>query len=124
MSELSKKELLNVLRIKLIGCQVEGRDPCKGCEEKKYCYLPQAYERIKEMIRDYAEHQELTANYIDIVIDLYDQLEKKMPRVTEEWIEEKAVEIYNYLYYKTFNLDQVRGFIRLLVMENRGKKNE
>jgi len=37
--------------------------------------------------------------------------------VTEKWIEEKAVELYNYLYYETFNLDQVRGFIRLLVKE-------
>jgi len=39
------------------------------------------------------------------------------PEITEKWIEEKAVEIYNYLYYETFNLDQVRGFIRLLVKE-------
>lgn len=41
----------------------------------------QAYQQIKEMIRAYAEHQELTANYIDIVIDLYDQLEQKKPEV-------------------------------------------
>ena len=40
-------------------------------------------------------------------------------KVTEEWIEEKAVELYNYLYYDTFCLDQVRGFIRLLVEEMR-----
>ena len=47
--------------------------------------------------------------------------------ITERWIEEKAVEIYNYLYYKTFNLDQVRGFIRLLVKEilrDKEKKDE
>jgi len=37
----------------------------------------QIHKQIKEMIWDYAEHQELTANYIDIVIDLYEQLEAK-----------------------------------------------
>lgn len=44
--------------------------------------------------------------------------------ITERWIEEKAVEIYNYLYYETFNLDQVRGFIRLLVKEILRDKEE
>jgi hypothetical protein len=38
-------------------------------------------------------------------------------KITEKWIEEKAVELHNYLYYETFNLDQVRGFIRLLIKE-------
>ncbi|MBA7674071.1 hypothetical protein ES703_82278 [subsurface metagenome] len=47
----------------------------------------QAYQQIKERIKDYAEHQELTANYIDIVIDLYDQLERKKPIATKEFVE-------------------------------------
>jgi len=34
---------------------------------------------------------------------------------TEEWINEKATELYNYLYYETFSLEQVRDFIRLLI---------
>ena len=38
-------------------------------------------------------------------------------KVTEEWIEEKAIEVYNYLYYETFNLSQVTDFIRSLVEE-------
>jgi len=38
-------------------------------------------------------------------------------KITEEWIEEKAIEIYNYLYYETFNLNQVIDFIRSLVEE-------
>jgi len=91
MSKLSNGELLNFLRIKLIGCQVEGRDPCKGCEDKKYCYLPQAYQQIKEMI--------------------------KRPRVTEEWIKEKAVEIYNLSYYESFHPKQIAECIRSLVEE-------
>ncbi len=55
-------------------------------------YLPlsiangQAHRQIKERIQSYTEHQEITANYIDIVIDLYDQLEQKMPEVTEEFV--------------------------------------
>jgi len=38
-------------------------------------------------------------------------------KITEEWIEKKAVEIYNYLYYETFNLNQVKDFIRSLFKE-------
>lgn len=52
----------------------------------------QAYQQIKEMIRAYAEHQELTANYIDIVIDLYGQLEKKKLFVTKEFVEKMVDE--------------------------------
>jgi len=46
----------------------------------------------------------------------------------EKWIEEKATELYNYLYYETFNLDQVKDFIRSLIKELDGQiiggKNE
>ena len=55
-------------------------------------YLPlsiangQARRQIKEMIQSYAEHQEIIASYIDIVIDLYEQLEKKMLTVNEEFV--------------------------------------
>lgn len=64
---------------------------------KAFEYLPlsiangQAHRQIKEMI--------------------------KKPEVTEEWIEEKATELYNLLYYKTFNRNQVKDFIRLLYRE-------
>jgi len=38
-------------------------------------------------------------------------------KITAEWVEKKAVEIYNYLYYKTFNLRQVEDFIFSLLEE-------
>ena len=50
-AKLKKGELLEILRIKLIGCQIEGDEPCGGCELKKSCLLPQAYQQIKEMIQ-------------------------------------------------------------------------
>jgi len=62
----------------------------KDVQQIELMRIEQAYQQIKERIKDYAEHQELTANYIDIVIDLYDQLEKKRPKMTEEWYGEKA----------------------------------
>jgi len=58
----------------------------------------QAYQQIKERVQDYTEHQELTANYIDIVIDLYDQLEQKKA-VTEKFVE-KMVEESIYVLHK------------------------
>lgn len=61
---------------------------CHDCKDAPKC--GQAYQQIKEMIQTYAEHQELTANYIDIVIDLYDQLEQKKPEVDEEFVEKWA----------------------------------
>ena len=39
----------------------------------------------------------------------------------EKWIEEKATELYNYLYYETFNLEQVKDFIRSFIKELAGK---
>lgn len=39
---------------------------------------------------------------------------------SEEWYKEKAIEIYNHLYYKTFNLNQAKDFIRNLAKEARG----
>ncbi len=61
-----------------INC-IEGIEQCR-----------QACKQIKERVQAYEEHQELTANYIDIVIDLYDQLEKKKPQVTEEFVKKWA----------------------------------
>jgi len=45
----------------------------------------------------------------------------KKPRVTEEWIEEKATEIYNLSYYKSFKPRQIADCIRSLVEEIVGK---
>lgn len=68
-----------------------------GCPHQPRC--EQAYQQIKEAIQSDVEHQELTANYIDIVIDLYEQLEKKKPGVTEEWIWEARAYIAEYPSY-------------------------
>jgi len=47
----------------------------------------EAYQQIKEMIQNRAEEKEIEVRYMEIILDLYDRLEKK-PRITEEWIEE------------------------------------
>lgn len=82
----------------------------------------EAHQQIRKRIQAYAEHQELTANYIDIVIDLYDQLERKKPKVTEEWIKEKARVVY--ICCRTKTLVDTRDFIRSLVEEIQGRKDE
>lgn len=57
----------------------------------------QAYQQLRElvqcedMVQQYrdekeAEQAEIELCYIDIILDLYDQLEKKKPEVTKEWI--------------------------------------
>ena len=41
----------------------------------------------------------------------------KKPRVTKEWIEEKATYIYNLSYYKSFSPTQIADVLRSLVEE-------
>jgi len=38
-------------------------------------------------------------------------------KITEEWIEEKAIEIYNLSYYKSFQPKQIAECIRSLLEE-------
>jgi len=47
-------------------------------------------DEIYNALKEREELQELHESYIDIVLDLYDQLEKKKPEVTEEWMEKWA----------------------------------
>lgn len=39
------------------------------------------------------------------------------PTITEEWIKEKAIEIYNLSYYESFEPKQIANYIRSLVEE-------
>ena len=88
--KLSEEELLEIARIQLIGCQ-----PCNGCERKKRCLLPQAYQQIEALINK--------------------------PEVTEEWIEEKAKQIHLHVLDGQFHNEAKRkDFIRSLVEEIRG----
>lgn len=114
MSKLKEEELLERLE-RIVR---PAMDYLKYWENKD----EQAYQQIKERIKDYAEHQELTANYIDIVIDLYDQLEKKKPEVTEEWIEKQANKMaLSYGFVSQLELNGAKDFIRSLVEEILGK---
>lgn len=56
---------------------------------------------------------------LELADQAYEQIKKiiEKPQVTEEWFEEKASELYNLLYYETFNQGQVKDFIRSLVKE-------
>lgn len=56
----------------------------KNIEHYEKAHAKLADEKL-QWLEERAEHQELTANYIDIVIDLYDQLEQKKPDLTKEW---------------------------------------
>ena len=81
--------------------------------------IRQTKKQIVALIQKEAERDEIEASYIDIVIDLYDQLEQKKPQVTEKWIEERAQEVMFLVddvdtawSRKVLN---VRDFIRSLV---------
>jgi len=59
----------------------------------------QAYQQIEEMIKDYAEQQEIEVRYIEIILDLYDRLEKKKPKVDEEFVEKCAIKLVSFVGY-------------------------
>ncbi|GAI99562.1 unnamed protein product [marine sediment metagenome] len=120
MSKLKEKELEELLnnlwadferRIEAIIIQHEAKGYHEKAEEvrKQLKRNEQAYQQIKERIQAYAEHQELTANYIDIVIDLYDQLEQKKLFVTKEFVE-KMVEESVYVLHKDMKVFYERKF--------------
>jgi len=67
---------------------------CHDCKKGSEC--ARAYLQIKSLIEAQAEPSEEWIN---------------------NFVEEKAVEIYNYLYYKTFKLNQVKDFICNLLKE-------
>lgn len=79
--------------------------------------------RFYALWREWMQEETTMPNMLKLAGEACEQIKEliQKPEVTEEWIEEKAVELYNYLYYETFCLDQVRGFIRLLVKEYWGK---
>jgi len=123
MSKLKEEEILGQIDTWLACCKNDAKRVYGGrkkCPCQEIC--EQAYQQIREMIKGRAEQEEIEARYIDIVIDLYDQLEQMKPQVTEEWYEEKAIELYNLLYYKTFNMQQVKDSIHSLVEEIPAKK--
>ena len=93
---------------------------------KAFEYLPlsiasgQARRQIKELIQYYTEWQELEERYIDIVLDLYDQLEKKKPGVTEEWIKDKITDlfvIFNILKPSSNDVGNADTFIRSIIRD-------
>ena len=47
--------------------------------------------------------------------------EKEKVKLKEEWIEEKAIELFNYLYYRSFNLKQIKDFLHSFIKESAGK---
>lgn len=117
MSDLKKEELLEWLNKWFTHWDSPLDEP------------EQAHQQIKEMIQasDNLRNKSLGRLAEDLGVSFSAAKiisDHAQSQVTEGWIEEKAVEIYNYLYYKTFNLDQVRGFIRLLVDEIQGGRDE
>lgn len=80
MSRLSKEELLDWLDKQSLenGWNIRWN-------EKDNIDL-QAYQQIKQMIQKPGE-EEIEIRYIEIILDLYDRLEKKKPIVTREFVE-------------------------------------
>jgi Lhr-like helicase len=90
-------------------------------------------DEIYNALKEREELQELHESYIEIVLDLYDQLEQKKPEVTEEWIDErklwvehKANEFLEMTSDKDFSysvrLGNAEDFIRSFVEELPAKK--
>ena len=89
---MKQEELLEWLRCRF--CNEET--PCGGCVRlKQGCQERQAYQQIKELI----QKSEVTEEWID------------------NFVEEKAIELCNYLYYETFKLKHVKDFLCLFIKE-------
>ena len=80
MSKFKEKELLECFDAMWESATIG--DTWKLNEE-----MQQAYQQIRETIQKEAERDEIEASYIDIAIDLYDQIEQKKPQVTEEFLD-------------------------------------
>ena len=76
---------------------------------------------IRIALKENEEFQELYESYIDIVLDLYDQLEQK-PEFTKEWIEEKATWLIEEGCIQHIKPSFIKDFIRSLVKEIPVKK--
>ena len=94
MKELNRERLDYLLKI-MHQKSIEYFENENSYEIRLIPELQQAYQQIKERIQK--------------------------PEITEGFIEEKAIELYNCLYYPTFSLDQVKDFIRELVKEIQAK---
>ena len=86
-------------------------------------------DEIYNALKEREELQELHSSYIDIILDLYDQLEKKKPEVTEKWYGEKATELLSaigrtmyFCFSTTAGQESRKYFIRKLVKELPAKK--
>lgn len=101
MSKLSKEELLYWLAL------ARWYHPPSDQKERK---SKQAYEQIKEIVKLH-----FSDDWQQVKKDLGKFMQGKKLQVTEEWIEEKAVEIYNLSYYKSFHPKQIAECIRSLV---------
>lgn len=86
-------------------------------------------DEIYNALKEREELQELHESYIDIVLDLYDQLEQKKPKVMEEWIDIKARKLHDELFGECENgyiggndFQSIKDFIRSFVEEIPVKK--
>ena len=64
-----------------------------------------AYEQIKEMIQGRAEQEEIEVCYMEIILDLYDRLEKKKPEIKEELIRKTARRIVEKVFRREYTTD-------------------
>jgi len=104
MSELKEKELLEYF---------DGM--CLFLANHQWTERDERAVAIREMIKGHAEQEEIEVRYIDIILDLYDRLEKKKPEVTKLWIKKMAWDIWNKNFdarVETYSLGTLGEFIK------------
>jgi ketol-acid reductoisomerase len=128
MSELNKKELLDILDcFKNVYCEV-----CKDMPPIKFNFTSKeeltedaqrAYQQIKKMIQKLHKKRGLTG----MAGEIFNEAHKNQLEVTEEWIEEKAWKLRDLIAYiikPSQEVSQEEGenklinFIRSLVRES------
>ncbi|HDZ25336.1 hypothetical protein LCGC14_1357420 [marine sediment metagenome] len=86
--KLKERELLKWLKKWIQECSYNH--DCHDCPPKKANPCAKAFLQIEEMIHKKPEEEEIEVRYIEIILDLYDRLEKKTPKVTEEFVKKWA----------------------------------
>ena len=100
MSKTKEEELLESLENWVGPIWRNPRSMYPGSKDER------AYKQIKEMIKNHAEQEEIEVRYIEIILDLYDRLEKKVA-VTEGFVEK-----WNQVIAERVNVKMKKDFIR------------
>ena len=118
MSKLKEKELLELLVI-AVQNSIEYFVIEDSEFKERIPELQQFYVQIKEMIQSRAEQEEIEVRYMEIILDLYDRLEKKKPEIKEELIRKIARRIVEKVFRREYTTDnsQTQRIIKQMLKE-------